>query len=76
MDPMTRSSEVDAFLDWISKGMFGRSRTEAIKSNICIFCGKDSALFRDEISITKYKITGLCQKCQDDTDEDDNEAEI
>ena len=42
-----------------------RKRKEGGK---CPFCGKDMSnpSFRDEMSIKEFRITGLCQECQDD----------
>ena len=33
----------------------------------CPFCNKDmtNAKFRDELSVKEYKISGICQECQD-----------
>lgn len=35
---------------------------------LCPFCGKDmtGATFRDTQSIREYKISGICQECQDE----------
>lgn len=37
------------------------------KEGKCPFCGKDMSnpSFRDEKSIKEFKISGLCQDCQD-----------
>ena len=34
---------------------------------ICPFCGREIDLnsFRDDLSLKEYKISGLCQNCQD-----------
>lgn len=42
-------------------------RRKALKANKCVFCGKDVVSLRDEKSFREYKISGLCQKCQDET---------
>lgn len=34
---------------------------------ICIWCGKPVTNFRDPLSLSEYKISGLCQACQDIT---------
>lgn len=31
----------------------------------CNFCGKEIEGFKDELSVKEYKISGLCQECQD-----------
>ena len=44
-------------------------QTRRIQESKCPFCGKkiDSENeFRDDISMNEFKISGLCQSCQDD----------
>jgi len=41
---------------------------DAVKHNICPFCGKKIDVtkeFRDSLSRREYAISGLCQDCQD-----------
>jgi len=47
---------------------FGKE-VDAAKAGKCPFCGKvvDPASFRDELSRREYKISGICQPCQDKT---------
>ena len=65
MKPTKKSSEIENFLNNIT------NRTEAIEENFCvnppIGCGKKIVIneFRDEISLKEYRISGMCQKCQD-----------
>lgn len=43
--------------------------TEEIEENsICPFCGEpvDIDSFHDELSLKEFRMSGLCQKCQDD----------
>jgi hypothetical protein len=40
---------------------------EKIDQGLCPFCGEKIGKFKDEISIREFKISGLCQKCQDET---------
>ena len=54
------------FLDDISKKHFGISRTEAKVPAICVFCKKPVESFRDELSRKEFKISSLCQSCQDE----------
>lgn len=47
------------------------SMMQARKQGVCPFCREpvdpnDPNSFRDELSKREYKISGLCQKCQDD----------
>lgn len=39
---------------------------EGHEAQICILCGKPAVKFRDLLSAKKYKISKLCQKCQDE----------
>ncbi len=41
------------------------SSEEFINEGICSNCGDNSVKFRDTLSVKEYKVTGLCQKCQD-----------
>lgn len=63
MEPTKKSPEMEAFLE----EAFGR--TGAIRSNKCIpppvGCGGPAEYFRSQLSIDEYRISGLCQKCQD-----------
>lgn len=60
MKPSDKSPELTNFLEKV----FGRST--AINSNKCVSCKADVKFFRDDISLREYKISGLCQKCQDE----------
>ena len=66
---MERTKELQNFLDKFAKKSFGRSTTEAKEKKVCVFCGKPIKMedFKDQLSIKEYEISGLCQKCQDDT---------
>ena len=45
---------------------FGRE-VKLVKEKKCPFCKKSILLesFRDQLSIKEYRISGLCQDCQD-----------
>ena len=46
-----------------------RREVDRVKENKCPLCSKkiDTKIeFRDELSIREYRISGLCQKCQDE----------
>ena len=43
------------------------TRQAAIDMRCCVMCGGEAELFADEASARDYKITGLCQHCQNDT---------
>jgi hypothetical protein len=60
MKPSTKSSKLSNFLEKTF------ARTTAITSNKCVCCESEVKSFRDDISLREYKISGLCQKCQDE----------
>lgn len=64
---MGRTVEMQKVVDGMAKTMFGRSNTEALTHRVCVVCGQPVAIFRDDISRREYKISGMCQKCQDST---------
>ena len=55
-------------LEALKRAMFPEEMARIDRSE-CPFCGESvSALdFRDALSAKEFKISGLCQKCQDDT---------
>lgn len=63
MKPSDKTPEMDELL----KELFGIDRRKVIESNVCAFCGKEAKEFRDQRSIDEYRISGLCQNCQDET---------
>jgi hypothetical protein len=44
----------------------------------CPLCGQEVPGFRDELSLREYRISGLCQKCQDTAfgSEEGDEVEV
>jgi uncharacterized protein with PIN domain len=60
-------------IEELSKRPFAKTfpkAMEAIKNNICPTCGREIKFgardqFKDEISRREYRISGMCQKCQD-----------
>ena len=65
MKPVEKSSEMVKVLDTISLNMFGKSRSEAIRQNICVNCGGEADIFVDIKSKREFALSGLCQNCQD-----------
>ena len=59
--PTEKHPTIEGFLE----KNFGR--TTAITGDICVFCKKEATEFRNEISKREYRISGICQSCQDDT---------
>lgn len=63
-EPTPKSSGIEEFLEEMG------GRTTAIRGDVCvrkpIGCGGEAKSFRDETSRREYRISGLCQKCQDE----------
>ena len=64
-EPTTKSKEIEDSLTALT----GQDRKEVIRSDQCMAapygCGGAATEFRDELSVKEYRISGLCQKCQD-----------
>ena len=62
MKPTKKSRRIEVFLD----SLF--DRTESITNNSCVVkeTHKVNLKFRDDISKDEYRISGLCQTCQDE----------
>lgn len=66
-EPTPKSPQINGLLDALIGQPQGR--VSSIKADCCvpapIGCGKPVGEFRDEISRREYRISGLCQTCQD-----------
>jgi len=61
---MPRSGEMQEVVDNLSMSLFGRKQT----GDACTACGSEWIFpdnFIDDLSRKEFKISGLCQKCQD-----------
>ena len=55
-------------IEELSKRPFGLifpKAIEDIKKNLCPTCGKKIEGFKNSISHKEYRISGMCQECQD-----------
>ena len=62
MKPTEKSKEIDNLI----MEVIGIDRREVIKNNTCAFCVEPNLEFRNAISVQEYRISGLCQNCQDE----------
>ena len=60
-EPTEKAPEIDEVI----KEVLGINRIEAIKSDTCAICKSDAKEFRNDISRKEYRISGMCQECQD-----------
>lgn len=43
----------------------GKATEGFIRHDVCVSCGQQATEFRDALSRKEYRISGLCQECQD-----------
>jgi len=63
IEPTKKNPAIDNLLTSITK----ISRKDAMQKSICTWCKKPVQGFRDQLSKQEYRISGMCQSCQDDT---------
>lgn len=63
MEATHKAKEIDKLITNIT----GKDRKETVAERKCIICGNTNLVFRDSLSVDEYKISGMCQSCQDDT---------
>lgn len=53
----------------IMKALGFKHEVTNVENGLCPFCNQkiDLSSFKDELSSKEYTISGLCQKCQDET---------
>jgi len=51
----------------IMKSLGFEEEVKAMEAGLCSWCKKEITDFRNEISEREYKISGMCQNCQDKT---------
>ena len=64
MKPTYKSMDMNAFLSMVAK----RDRVSSITTGVCVTCdttGITSKSFRNAMSVKEYRISGMCQPCQD-----------
>ncbi len=59
-----KNKAIDALLTGFTGG---KVRTDIIRQGLCMTCDRTTtATFRDEVSRNEYRISGMCQDCQDE----------
>ena len=73
--PAIKSPRVNNFL----KNRFGVDREQSILDEVCVAapigCGKPVVKFRTDDDAREYEISGLCQSCQDNLFEEEENLE-
>lgn len=74
-EPSKKSEGMKQLLDDFTLSVWGRTRIDSIKQDICVGCGEEATSFTDAVSRKEYSISGLCQVCQDKVFGTDEEEE-
>ena len=61
MEATKKALPIDEFIT----AMTGKDRKATVRAGGCMTCGGAAVEFRDELSVREYRISGMCQKCQD-----------
>lgn len=66
--PTEKAVKIDEMIDSVLEIVNGKGkgRRESITTDMCVFCNNPATEFKDELSKREYRISGLCQKCQDE----------
>lgn len=62
---MSRSPELQKFVDGLLESNGKPSMEQSRKAKVCSWCQKPIDGFRDALSYKEYRISGMCQVCQD-----------
>ena len=65
---MSKSPEMEAYLNTIIP-----HRELYMSHQRCVSCGCHADWFKDDLSAKEYTISGLCQQCQDDIFEEEED---
>jgi len=60
-----KSPEVLMFMNAMTMFATGRTLVDCISHGFCTVCGGRVEGFKDALSEGEYKLSGLCQECQD-----------
>ncbi len=55
---------IESILEELSS-VIGTPRSVAFSERLCVMCGGEAASFKNAISEKEYRLSGMCQKCQD-----------
>ena len=68
MKPTTKAAGIEAMID-ASLPPTSKGRIASIVAEVCAWCGDkvNPVRLRNAVSLREYRISGLCQQCQDDT---------
>lgn len=62
---MAQATYKNPSLEKAIKKLTGIDRVANISGDVCSLCNKEARKFKDPESEREYKISGMCQQCQD-----------
>ena len=62
-EPTKKSEAIEDLLKALSGGV---DRRTMITADLCTGCAGPATEFKDDLSRKEYRISGFCQKCQDE----------
>lgn len=62
MQPTEKGPQIDQLLNDLT----GKDRVQTIQADQCTTCDRPIGEFTDDLSLKEYKISGMCQRCQDE----------
>ena len=71
-----KSSTMKNVLDSTAQAVFGMTLKEALEKGVCVKCKQKAEEFRDPPSEKEYKLSGLCQGCQNEFFGSESELEF
>lgn len=64
---MTQPTNKSPAINNLIKKVTGYDREKSIEIHTCMTCNNPDMNFRTELDFREYRISGMCQKCQDET---------
>lgn len=64
---MAKATDKHPAIDAPLSSMMGKDRRSTIEQDMCMTCNGEAKEFRNDLSRREYTISGMCQKCQDET---------
>ena len=59
------STQKHFLIDNFLTSLVCKDRQKTVRNNQCMTCSGDADTFTDELSVKEYRISGMCQSCQD-----------
>ncbi len=60
-----KANEKAPVIDSLLSSLSGKNRYQVVKDGMCMTCEGQASFFRDAVSEDEYRISGMCQDCQD-----------